>query len=55
MKITRKDKEKADRLPRMASIENMEAEEGREPIRGLTHPSISDQIAKLATIMEVLD
>ena len=39
----------------MASAKDMEVEEGREPIWSLTHPLISDQASKLATIEEVLD
>ena len=41
-KILRQDNEKADHLARMAFAENMEAEEGKEPIHSLTHPSIFD-------------
>jgi hypothetical protein len=37
----------------MASVENTKIKEGREPIRSLTYPSISDQASKLATIEEV--
>jgi ribonuclease HI len=43
MKILREDNEKVDRLARMASIENTKIKEGREPLRSLTHSSISDQ------------
>ena len=39
----------------MTSTENMEIEEGREPIWNLTHSSISDQASKLAVIEEVSD
>jgi ribonuclease HI len=42
MKIPREDNEKADSLARMAFAKNMEIEEGREPIRSLTYPLISD-------------
>ena len=52
-KIPREDNKKADRLARIASAENMEVEEGREPIQSLTHPSIFDQALKLAKIREV--
>jgi ribonuclease HI len=55
MKIPRKDNEKANRLAKMASVENTKIEEGREPIRSLTYPSISDKASKLATIEEVSD
>ena len=54
-KIPREENEKADRLARMASVENMELEEGREPIQNLTHSSISNQAPELAVIEEVLD
>ena len=37
----------------MASAENTELEEGREPVQNLTHSSISDQASKLAVIEEV--
>jgi hypothetical protein len=36
------DNEKTDSLARMAFAKNMEIEEGREPIRSLTYPLISD-------------
>ena len=39
----------------MAFAENMELEEGREPVQNLTHSSISDQASELAVIEEVLD
>jgi hypothetical protein len=55
MKIPREDNEKTDHLAQMASVENMEAEEGRDPIWNLTHPSISNQALELATIEEVTD
>ena len=54
-KISNEENEKADQLARMASAENMELEEGREPIRNLTHSSIFDQASELAVIKEVLD
>ena len=52
-KIPREDNEKADPLARMASAENVEIEEGREPIQNLTHSSISDQASELRVIEEV--
>ena len=54
-KIPKVDNEKANRLARMTSIENVEIEEGREPIRNLKHSSISDQASELAVIEEVSD
>jgi hypothetical protein len=39
----------------MASVENIEAKEGREPIRNLTYPLIFDQALELAAIEEVSD
>jgi hypothetical protein len=55
MKIPSKYNEKADRLAKMASVENTKIEEGREPIRSLTYPSIFDKASELATIEEVSD
>ena len=52
-KIPREENEKADRLARMASTEDTELEEGREPIQNLTHSSISNQASELAVIEEV--
>ena len=54
-KIPREENEKADQLARMASVENTELEEGREPVWNLTHSSISNQASKLAVIEEVSD
>ena len=54
-KIPREDNEKVDRLAQMASIENAEIKDGREPIRNLTHSSISDQASELTVIEEVSD
>ena len=39
----------------MASAKNMELEEGREPIRNLTHSSISNQASELVVIEKVSD
>ena len=54
-KIPREDNEKADRLARMASVENVKIEEDRKLIRNLTHSSISDEASELAVIEEVSD
>ena len=54
-KIPREENEKADQLAWMAFAENMELEEGQEPIWNLTHSSISDQTSELAVIEEVSD
>ena len=40
-------------MARMASTENTKIKEGREPIRSLTYPLISDQASELATIEKV--
>ena len=40
-------------MARMASTENTKIEKGKEPIRSLTYPSISDQTSELAMIEEV--
>ena len=53
MKIPREDNEKADHLARMASAENVEIEEGREPIWNQTHSSIFNHASKLVVIEEV--
>jgi ribonuclease HI len=55
MKVPRENNEKADRLARMASTEKMETKEDGEPIRSLTHSSISDQASELALIEEASD
>ena len=52
-KISKEDNEKADCLAWMASAKNAKTEEGREPIRYLTHSSISNQASELAVIEEV--
>jgi ribonuclease HI len=54
-KIPRDENEKVDRLARIASTENWDAEEDRENVRSLTHPSISDQVLESAVIEEVSD
>jgi ribonuclease HI len=54
-KIPREENEKADRLARITYIENVDIEEDREPIRNLTHSSISGQALELEVIEEVSD
>jgi ribonuclease HI len=52
-KVPREDNEKADHLSRMVSAEITKIKEGRELIRSLSHPSISNQPLVLALIEEV--
>ena len=52
-KIPRTENKKVDQLARMVFAKNTELEESREPVRNLTHSSISNQASELVVIKEV--